>query len=281
MLALRIAFVSTVACIAAPAAAQSARPDTVEEFVKLYGGPAAARSFSASEKLTPFEGDVTLSEGCTGNQCTVRALIVEARPNSDTSSRQLCFANPLPLAVRVGTEPAHGFVTNAEATVTTSEGAAVLAYRLFARLDSKSASRAKPNLTGDWCATLPVALREAAAKSGWSIALRAIPPRDQRFAYTDTNRARLTPRPVAGVVPTQFDPASSNFAEALIRTTKPGARIVVSGRKSKLRTPATISLTEAAAGRVTLEQGKTKTTLETCPSQWAQDRGAFVFDCAI
>lgn len=281
MLGLRIALVATVACVAVPAAAQSARPDTVEEFVKLYGGASAARSFAAADRLAPYESDVTVSEGCTGANCTVRALVVDALPNGDTNSRQMCFTNPIPLAARAGADPAYGFITNVEATVTTNEGAAVLAYRLFARMDTRAATRAKPNLAGDWCATLPVALREAAAAGGWSIALRAIPLRDQRFAYTDIAQARLAPRAASGVLPVQFDPAGMGYAEAMIRTTKPGARIAVSGIRSKLRSPATISLTEAAAGRVELQQGKTTTTLDKCPSQWAADRSAFVFDCPI
>ena len=279
MLAVRIAIVMA-ALSAAPALAQSARPDTVEEFVRLYGGASAARSFAAAERLAPYESDVALAEGC-GTNCAVRALVVEALPRSDSGSRQLCFANPIPLAARIGDDPAYGFVTHAEATVTTSAGAAVLAYRLFARMDTRTASRAKPNLSGDWCATLPAALREAAAASGWSIALRAIPPRDQRFAYTARNAARLAPRAVAGVTPVQFDSTGMDFAEILVRTTKPGARIAVSGQRSKLRTPATISLTEAAASRVEIQQGKAKTQLDTCTSQWAADRNGFVFDCAI
>lgn len=279
MSAVRIAIV-LAALNAAPAVAQSARPDTVEEFVRLYGGASAARSFAAAEKLTPYENDVALAEGC-GANCSVRALVVDALPRSDSASRQLCFANPVPLAARIGNDPAYGFVTHAEATVTTNAGPAVLAYRLFARMDTRTASRAKPNLSGDWCATLPVAVRETAAANGWSIALRAIPPRDQRFAYTDISAARLAPRPAGGVLPVQFDPASMNFAEALVRTTKPGARIAVSGQRSKLRTPATISLTEAAAARVEIQQGKAKAQLDKCASQWAADRGGFVFDCPI
>jgi hypothetical protein len=280
MLGLRIAFI-VAAFAAQPALAQVARPDTVEEFVKLYGGAAAARSFAAAEKLAPFEGEVTVSEGCTGASCTVRALLVEVLPRTDTSSRQLCYANPVPLAARAGTEPAYGLVTHAEATVTTNEGAAVLAYRLFARMDTRTASRAKPNLTGDWCVALPVALREAAAAGGWSIALRAIPPRDQRFAYNDTAAARLAPRTASGVLPVQFDPTGMNYAEMLVRSTKPGARIAVSGKRSKLRTPATISLTEAAAGRVEIQQGKSKAQLDKCASQWVPDQDRFVFDCPI
>jgi hypothetical protein len=280
MLGLRIAIVMA-ALAAAPAMAQSARPDTVEEFVRLYGGATAARSFAAAEKLTPFESNVALAEGCSGANCAVRALVVEARSRDNTSSRQLCFANPVPLAARIGEDEARGFVTHAEATVTTSDGAAVLAYRLFARLDKKSASRAKPNLTGDWCATLPATLREAAAKGGWSVALRAIPPRDTRFAYTDLAGARLAPKRAAGVLPVQFDPSAVDMAEMLVRTTKPGARISVAGKRSKLKTPATISLTEAAAGRVEIQQGKAKAQLDKCPSQWAPQNNAFVFDCPI
>lgn len=279
MLAVRIAIV-LAALAAAPAVAQSARPDTVEEFVRLYGGTSAARSFAAAEKLAPFENNVTLAEGC-GANCTVRTLVVDALPRSDSASRQLCFANPVPLAARIGSDPAYGFVTHAEATVTTSAGAAVLAYRLFARMDSRTASRAKPNLSGDWCATLPVAVREAAAANGWSIALRAIPPRDPRFAYADVAAARLAPRLASGVMPVQFDPGGMGFAEVLVRSTKPGARIAISGQRSKLRTPATISLTEAAANRVEVQQGKIKAQLDKCASQWAPDRNGFVFDCPI
>lgn len=280
MLAVRIAIVLAVLS-AAPAMAQSARPDTVEEFVRLYGGAAAARSFAAAEKLAPFEQNVTASEGCVGNNCTVRTLLVDALPRSDSGSRQLCYANPVPLAARVGADPAYGLLTHAEATITTNAGASVLAYRLFARMDTRTAARAKPNLSGDWCATLPAALREAAAANGWSIALRAIPPRDPRFAYADIAAARLAPRARAGVVPIQFDPAGMGYAEILVRSTTPGARIAVSGQRSKLRTPATISLTEAAARRVEVQQGKAKAQLDTCASQWAADRGAFVFDCPI
>lgn len=279
MSAVRIAIV-LAALTAAPAAAQSARPDTVEEFVRLYGGATAARSFAAAEKLTPYENNVALAEGC-GANCSVRALVVDALPRSDSASRQLCFANPVPLAARIGNDPAYGFVTHAEATVTTNTGAAVLAYSLFARMDTRAASRAKPNLSGDWCATLPVALREAAAANGWSIALSAIPPRDPRFAYTAINAARLAPRPARGVLPVQFDPGGMGFAEVLVRSTKSGARIAVSGQRSKLRTPATISLTEAAVNRVEVQQGKTKAQLDTCASQWAADRSGFVFDCPI
>lgn len=279
MSAVRIAIV-LAALTAAPAAAQSARPDTVEEFVRLYGGATAARSFAAAEKLTPYENNVALAEGC-GANCSVRALVVDALPRSDSASRQLCFANPIPLAARIGNDPAYGFVTHAEATVTTNTGAAVLAYRLFARMDTRTASRAKPNLSGDWCATLPVVVREAAAANGWSIALRAIPPRDPRFAYTDIAAARLAPRPARGVLPVQFDPGGMGFAEVLVRSTKPGARIAVSGTRSKLRTPATLSLTEAAASRVEVQQGKTKAQLDKCASQWASDRSGFVFDCPI
>lgn len=279
MLGLRIAIVAAT-LIAAPAIAQSARPDTVEEFVRLYGGAAAARSFAAAEKLAPFENNIALAEGC-GANCSVRTLVVEARPRDDASSRQLCFANPIPLAARVGDEPAYGFVTHAETTLTTNEGAAVLAYRLFARMDTRTASRARPNLDGDWCATLPVALREAAAAGGWSVALRAIPPRDARFNYADLSAARLAPKAAVGVMPVAFNPAGMDYAEVLVRTTKPGARIAVSGRRSKLKTPATISLTEAAAARVEIQQGKAKSQLDKCPSQWAADRNAFVFDCPI
>ncbi|RHW18392.1 hypothetical protein D1610_08015 [Sphingomonas gilva] len=279
MLGLRIA-ITLAALSATPAIAQVARPDTVEEFVRLYGGAAAARSYAAAEKLAAFENNIALAEGC-GANCAVRALIVDARPRSDSASRQLCFENPIPLAARIGDDPAYGFVTHAEATVTTREGAAVLAYRLFARMDTRTASRAKPNLTGDWCAQLPVALREAAAAGDWSIALRAIPPRDARYAYADLASARLAPRTAAGVMPVQFDPAGMGFAEILVRSAKPGARISVSGTRSKLRTPATISLTEAAAGRVELQQGKLRAQLDKCASQWAADRNAFVFDCPI
>lgn len=280
MLGLRIAIVMA-ALAAAPAMAQSARPDTVEEFVRLYGGATAARNFAAAAKLAPFESEVTASEGCTGDKCLVRALVVEALPRGDTSSRQLCFANPIPLAARLGADPAYGFVTHAEATVTTNAGAAVLAYRLFAKMDTRSASRAKPNLTGDWCATVPVALREAAAAGGWSIALRAIPPHDPRFAYTDLAAARLAPKSAAGVMPVQFDHDGMGYAEILVRTTKPGARIAVSGKRMKLKTPATISLTEAAARRIEVQQGKAKAQLDRCASQWAPDQNAFVFDCPI
>jgi hypothetical protein len=279
MLGLRIAIVAA-ALAATPALAQSARPDTVEEFVRLYGGASAARSFAAAEKLAPFEGNIALAEGC-GANCSVRALVVDAVPRTDTSSRQLCFANPIPSAARLEDKPAYGFVTHAEATVTTNEGATVLAYRLFAKMEDRAASRAKPNLEGDWCATLPVALREAAAAGGWSVALRAIPPRDGRFVYADMAAARLAPKVAGGVLPVQFDPGGMDYAEILVRTTKPGARIAVSGKRSKLRTPATISMTEAAAARVEIQQGKAKAQLDKCPSQWAADRSAFVFDCAI
>jgi hypothetical protein len=279
MNALRLA-IGMAALATAPAAAQVARPDTVEEFVRLYGGAAAARSFAAAENLAPFENNVTLAEGC-GANCTVRALVIEARPREQSASRQLCFANPVPLAARIGADPAYGLVTHAEATVTTNAGATVLAYRLFARMDPQTATRAKPNLSGDWCAQLPVAVREAAAAGGWSIALRAIPPRDARFTYTNLAAARLAPRPAAGVLPVQFDPTGMDFAEMLVRTTKPGARISVSDVRSKLRTPATISLTEAATSRVELWRGKTMQRLDKCPVQWATDRSAFVFDCPI
>lgn len=268
------------AAMAAPAAGQSARPDTVEEFVSLYGGASAARSFAAAQILAPFQTSVALAEGC-GSDCAVGALIVEARPRTDTDSRQLCFTNPVPLAARLRDQPAYGFVTHAEVTVTTAQGAAVLPYRLFAQMETRAASRARPNLEGEWCATLPVAMREAAATGGWSIALRAIPPRDVRFAYTDRSTARLSPNGAQGVVPVRFDPAGMNFAEILVRTTKPGARIAISGQRSKLRTPATLALTEATSTRVEIQQGKARTQLSTCTSQWAADRGGFVFDCPI
>ena len=280
MLGVRFALIAA-ALVAVPATAQVARPDTVEEFVRLYGGATAARSFAAAERLAPFEHEVTAAEGCVGSNCTVRALLVEASPRTDSGSRQLCYANPVPLAARVGTDPAYGLLTHAEATITTNTGAAVLAYRLFARMDTRTASRAKPNLAGDWCVTPPAALREAAAAGRWSITLRAIPPRDRRFAYGDIAAARLAPRPASGVMPVQFDPAGMGYTEILIRSAKPGARIAISGARSKLRTPATISLTEAAARRVEIQQGKARAQLDTCPSQWAPDQNGFVFDCPI
>ncbi len=86
---------------------------------------------------------------------------------------------------------------------------------------------------------------------------------------------------MAGVIPPSFEGTSPHFTEMMIRGAKPGAVVAINGKPLKLKTPVTLSSSEAGAAMIELRRGKTVAKLDRCPSQWSAPHNAFVFDCPL